>query len=287
MAQLIKINMIKQIIFFGITILFLSQSIILHSQVDKSKTTIVEFPKDEDSDAIEAHPEDMKNVKIAILTEEEVEKKLDVLRNKSNLVKFNPIMDIGRGYLPITYERMIIPRKLSLGIGLGPTFRDYLAMADLGIIFPNYANSDLFFQGNLETMPFSLGLTYELDAKYYYKNLMNNGVDANFNGFFIGGGFNSRIMNYRYEITSNDDNDRTVINTFRLYTGYSATINSGNLMYYYEFNAGIGARNYKTELVYKDISTGGWPNINEVEVSKTFNFIVPAFILNVKYGIMF
>jgi len=271
-----------------VVVLFLAFPLLSISQVDKSRITIVNFPESEDEDLIEANPEDLQNKKVGTSTEE-VEAQLEQKRNRKNLVKFNPLLDYGRGYIPISYERMIIPRKLSIGIGLGPTFKDPIATLGLGSLFPNYADDEKYFTDS--DMRFGFGLTYDAEVRYFYKPLFKK--PENFNGFFVGLGFNSRTMNYTYPsdidfLNLSEFTDRTVIRTFRLNTGYCAEVSYLNIFsFYYELNAGVGSRNYNTLFNNRELAFNALGEPYFDESPKAFNFNKIAFIFNIKFGILF
>lgn len=206
-----------------------------------------------------------------LLQKDRLTAQFDTVNVVKNVVKLNPLLLL-RGEVPIFYERALT-YKLSVEVGLGVTFRDYLRLSFGG------DDVDDFGTGiEVVSRP-----TYHLGVRYYL------GQDLEPQGGYLQLQFSHldyikdvRVQSIDGEFTNDKLRDRRVYNDLRLLAGYQML--SGNSNWMFDLYGGLGMRSRAMDKVRENYDTV--TRLYSYEVVKQ-NDIAPAFFLGVKVGLGF
>ncbi len=203
-----------------------------------------------------------------LLYKDRIAAQWDTVNCVKNVIKANPLLFF-RGEIPIYYERALSPR-LSLELGVGVTYRNYLNLTFAG------DDADDFGAGTkiIANPSFHLGVRY-----YTVDDLEPQG--PYFQVEFA-------YLNYSKDIGTKDSTgqftgltlrDERVYNDVRLYYGYQVL--SGTSNWLFDFYGGVALRSRHMKIVHEklNIPLGEWTY--DVEEK---NDNVPGFFLGVKVG---
>lgn len=211
--------------------------------------------------------------KHVVLYRDMVAAKWDTVKCVKNALKLNPLLFI-KGEIPLYYERAL-SHRLSLELGLGFTWRNYLT----GSIGENDAD-DYGAGTNIIAKP-----TYHLGVRWYHvDDLEPQGMYTQLTLAHV-----EYVKDIRHK---NDDGtfgtlksrDERIYNDVRVYLGYQLLSASSNWLF--DLYGGLALRNRNMSIVKETIDLSASTDIWSYEVTEKSD-IVPALFLGLKVGLGF
>ncbi|MBL7962686.1 MAG: hypothetical protein JNM31_02465 [Flavobacteriales bacterium] len=207
-----------------------------------------------------------------VLYKDRLAAQFDTVNCVKNVVKANPLLFL-RGELPFFYERALTP-KLSLEVGVGVTFRDYLSFSLGG----QTASAD--YGAGTTIVP---RLSYHVGARFYLTD------DLEPQGWYLQ--FAMAHLEYVTDITEKNSDgqfsDRTlrderIFNDLRGLFGFQML--SGTSNWLIDFYGGLGMRFRDMTIVTErtDLATSQWTYTTE-----QVDDIVPVLYAGFKVGLGF
>ena len=207
-----------------------------------------------------------------VLYKDRLAAQFDTVDCVKNVFKINPLLFF-RGEIPLYYERALTP-KLSIELGIGVTYRNYLALSFVG------DDADDFGAGT-KIIP---RLSFHIAPRFYFQD------DLEPQGFYLQPEF--AHLQYSKEISLKMDTtgvftgesllDERTYDDLRLLAGYQILSGSSNWMV--DFYGGLAVRS-RNMVVVKE---------NHDVTAETYTYtvtetsdVIPAIFLGVKFGVGF
>lgn len=208
-----------------------------------------------------------------ILYKDRVNAAFDTVNCVKNVFKINPLLFF-RGEIPLYYERALTAR-LSLEVGIGVTYRNYLALSIAGDDADDYGRGV-----EIQAKP-----SFHIGGRYYHQ------IDIEPQGWytqleFAHVEYSKRILHKdslgRFPEDPESSDDVRTYNDLRLYMGYQLFSSSSNWMA--DIYGGVALRSRNS---VKVIETLDLVNDQYTYVIEETDDTVPAFFLGFKVGLGF
>lgn len=208
-----------------------------------------------------------------VLYKDRINAAFDTVNCVKNVFKINPLLFF-RGEIPLYYERALTPR-LSLEVGIGVTYRNYLALSIAGDDADDYGRG----------VEIKANPSFHIGARYYHQlELEPQGWYTQIE--FAHLEYSKKILHKdslgRFPENPASDVDVRTYNDLRLYMGYQVFSSSSNWMC--DLYGGVALRSRHSVKVNETLDL---VNDQYTYIIEETDDTVPAFFLGFKVGLGF